>query len=1655
LIIFAYIFKIICEPLILFGMKRFAFSRAALLPLKKNLVVGVLSSLRLPNLFSFKQNCLLFLLCLSLNKVYAQYTVGNLYETGVKIYPIWTDPNHWMSTYGGNGTSTGGTNCNQTVTLATTNNSYANEKVNVLLANKLFLTSFTGYSDLAGADPGSVNWEVFNDHHCNSRSCNTYGQCWHKGIDYQGTDGKFVYSPFKSKGKVIRISYTSESADINYVCVYYKDYDFTAFFVHLKALEVSVGDDVNMGTVIGKTGGLNHCHLEVRDGYDSYAALTDATVSDHFDPRAAFMMTNSEKLNQFMPLYVGDRATPKPVDLFIQNNAIQGAFSIADISEIQIRNKDVIKNIPVSRLSNMTAPTGITGRSYFKLTLQASDISGLPNDGTDCVITMRHRSTGASTFLMGALYFFPTDPAVTFSNDVTVSDYYYQAVKEVTNWGLAKGYPNSSSFKASEDLTRQRAITIFIRAAIKLGIVNMNTSTLNGTYADFENIGTAYKPYIQTYYNLLLSRGETPTSNFSATSVVNQGQICRFAEAVLSLTEPSSTERANHIGQMPIASFVSTNATLNNSMKLIYNINFVKEIQINGNNIQNVYNLWSFWNAENQDCMNCPKSIDGTKPVKGGEFANLLSNLYAYKFQKLFPNQPINGINALQTITAISDFTAIGDLFDNSNTPVGTVPTGNANGVITAQYSMTSGTTMTLQYPASSTTVFYWNMDTKGGTFISADPTHRAVTYTAPVVTQSTIVWLHSYRATNKGKIKEVWCQITVNPATAPTPTAPTIQAANLQVTGQGTNTLSLQWQRGNGQYCIVVGEEVAPHAMDAPQPNTVYSGMSNLATAPSAFSGSATKVLYTGTGTSLTVAGLDANTSYRFAVYEYNGNNATNVRYLLANPAYGTGTTNRNPVTTALFTWNANQPIAENATVSFTSSSLNYTSLQWSVSNGASILSGQGTENLNVRFSIAGTYTVTLTALNNVTGATDVMSVGVPVLSSSQIFPDLTLINPNINPQNTFTNTNINVTLNAANIGQNYNANITYVGFYFSANQTLEQGSDYYFSGSDFTISNAIARGNTSSISKNLYLPTNISGYNGANTYYILCVVDYANNITESNETNNIIAIPLYVSPAMPDITIQNVTNNNLPVPSGQNFALSVTLSNIGLATATGGWNLNAFLSKDNQLSSDDDALYLFSVDNFSITPNQTASKVYSTVKLPTTTANGNYYLIVIADNDIRVGNTSYGNNYNAEINETNNSFVLPITVANPNQPTLSASNITVNNVSTRGCSVSWSNGNGTSRMLIVRKQFVYQDYNLPYDGTQYVNANSNYAFAGEILNYSGGIPQAKLLYKGSGNNVMVSGLSPDSTYFFSVIEYNEINNTIDYLQNGALNSVIVHTLTENPNNNWKRIGLSSETFWQDLDFFDGNNGVALTDNGTAVTTNGGMTWNLSQTNTFDHKCLFMVNTQLGFAIARSGIIKTINGGLNWNKINSPADNRAMNKVKFISDQVGYVACGGIYGSSVPTGGQILKSINGGTTWSVLYTFPKPIYDVYFVNSNIGFAVAWANNVYKTMDGGVTWQESNLSTNGWQVQELFFKNSQVGFMIESNGTFYKTVDGGVTWSNTMLPLFSNNITNRITLNWRTFLQSILPYNILISNELQKKSDLIFRQKDIDMALLV
>ncbi|MBS1912580.1 MAG: choice-of-anchor D domain-containing protein [Bacteroidetes bacterium] len=171
-----------------------------------------------------------------------------------------------------------------------------------------------------------------------------------------------------------------------------------------------------------------------------------------------------------------------------------------------------------------------------------------------------------------------------------------------------------------------------------------------------------------------------------------------------------------------------------------------------------------------------------------------------------------------------------------------------------------------------------------------------------------------------------------------------------------------------------------------------------------------------------------------------------------------------------------------------------------------------------------------------------------------------------------------------------------------------------------------------------------------------------------------------------------------------------------------------------------------------------------------------------------------------------------------------------------------------------------------------------------------------------------------------------------------------------------------------------------------------------------FLRRCLRLVPILLGVCVPAAS-------GQTWTKVNFPVTSPVTNLycVHFISKTLGMV--GGVAGAN----GRLYRTVDGGVTWNqvALPGAPTAINDIHFVDANNGEIVGDGLYVAVTKDAGVTWALRSLTTTVWagggDVTAVYFKDAANGFAVGkapgagTGAKLARTADTGKTWTNIAL----------------------------------------------------
>ncbi len=280
-----------------------------------------------------------------------------------------------------------------------------------------------------------------------------------------------------------------------------------------------------------------------------------------------------------------------------------------------------------------------------------------------------------------------------------------------------------------------------------------------------------------------------------------------------------------------------------------------------------------------------------------------------------------------------------------------------------------------------------------------------------------------------------------------------------------------------------------------------------------------------------------------------------------------------------------------------------------------------------------------------------------------------------------------------------------------------------------------------------------------------------------------------------------------------------------------------------------------------------------------------------------------------------------------------------------------------------------------------------------------------------------------------------------------------------------WTRIN-NSPTQAECIYFYNAQIGYALKNNEIHKTIDGGTTWNNTPTNFNlweNINNIFFVNQDTGFVSVRDGstfaypvsVYITQDGGITWNSLLGPFDggildfhfqnstnwyfHMSSNWFTGPADTIYQTADAGstwtktgnatqvqynqlinnliVYKDSVTPNQDNLfyKSTDGGATWNLLLTdntASAAFMDYQFLNSSDGYVLLYQydatdnidSKIYKTTDGGLTWNNYTLPTVCSNPQNMHFTSINTGYIVSNNtvqsrSEIFKTTDAGQTWS--------------------------------------------------------
>ncbi|GJM36588.1 MAG: hypothetical protein DHS20C18_55890 [Saprospiraceae bacterium] len=222
--------------------------------------------------------------------------------------------------------------------------------------------------------------------------------------------------------------------------------------------------------------------------------------------------------------------------------------------------------------------------------------------------------------------------------------------------------------------------------------------------------------------------------------------------------------------------------------------------------------------------------------------------------------------------------------------------------------------------------------------------------------------------------------------------------------------------------------------------------------------------------------------------------------------------------------------------------------------------------------------------------------------------------------------------------------------------------------------------------------------------------------------------------------------------------------------------------------------------------------------------------------------------------------------------------------------------------------------------------------------------------------------------------------------------------------------------------------------------TADGGQSWNMVEEEELDKAySIFFWGEQYGWVGHSSRtIFKTSDSGQSWTEYPFSTDDQSPpRKIEFLNPDTGYL---------VTNYARVYRSIDGGESWDIIFENEEwELAALDFVNGLEGWVAGSISQggptrVLHTTNAGATWEEqlaapaSGLGPFGPNV-DLHFLNDQTGWFVNLSNTIFKTENGGESWDEYLITQNENAFCRRIfflndSIGWAT---STLSKSIFVS----------------------
>lgn len=261
-----------------------------------------------------------------------------------------------------------------------------------------------------------------------------------------------------------------------------------------------------------------------------------------------------------------------------------------------------------------------------------------------------------------------------------------------------------------------------------------------------------------------------------------------------------------------------------------------------------------------------------------------------------------------------------------------------------------------------------------------------------------------------------------------------------------------------------------------------------------------------------------------------------------------------------------------------------------------------------------------------------------------------------------------------------------------------------------------------------------------------------------------------------------------------------------------------------------------------------------------------------------------------------------------------------------------------------------------------------------------------------------------------------------VDSLVGWTVNSEGDIYKTQNGGLTWDT-SYSGKGYLRSIEFVDNNLGFAGSLDGCFLQTqDGGSTWQDIKDLIPGPNTTICGLSHFGDMVFGVGVwaypayfIKSTDRGTTWSYMDMGDYARGLVDCYFANADTGFV-------SGILNGAVILKTEDGGTSWTEVYHGNRNMeyaWKLFFVTDSIGFASIESFDaptiIVKTIDAGHSWTEHEVSPASLDIQGIGFIDANKGWVSPRANDAFKTLDGGLTWQQDTVGLGNVNRYFKVT----------------------------------------